>query len=360
MAFPGDSETELLLSLQKAVVEESGWSGFLARLADMTGASFAAMIIAERGSGDTVRLMSATSRGRSAEVSASALAIILSVRLRPERIYSEIELSDLEDSIEAGAALGDLEVSAWRAMRVNISDTLSITVGIFGAIEFSAADGAILRRLVPYLQSSTHAAAIIWRERMRASTTADLARKTNFGWFLLDRAGLIVDMSFNQLEETRGIRVITGAMGDRLAFADQRAESTLADILDQCVAQTAARSWAIRLSHDPTSHLRISLFSISEYIGSGKPVAIATMYGEAEISADGAYLLVDLFGLLPSEAKLAAALARGQSLAEAANQLGLTVETARNYSKKIFAKTGTRGQADLVRLILVNGFAELQ
>ncbi len=34
--------------------------------------------------------------------------------------------------------------------------------------------------------------------------------------------------------------------------------------------------------------------------------------------------------------------------------LHLTLETARNYSKRLYAKTGTRGQADLVRLVLTN------
>ena len=42
---------------------------------------------------------------------------------------------------------------------------------------------------------------------------------------------------------------------------------------------------------------------------------------------------------------------------EAAADLGLTVETARNYSKKIYAKTGARGQAELVRNILTGVLA---
>ncbi|PHX98275.1 MAG: chemotaxis protein CheY, partial [Rhodospirillaceae bacterium] len=36
---------------------------------------------------------------------------------------------------------------------------------------------------------------------------------------------------------------------------------------------------------------------------------------------------------------------------------GLTVETARNYSKKIYAKTGARGHAELVRIILTSVLA---
>ena len=67
--------------------------------------------------------------------------------------------------------------------------------------------------------------------------------------------------------------------------------------------------------------------------------------------------LVDLFDLTPAEARLAWSLAQGLSIAEAAEAHGLTVETARYYSKKIYAKTGARGQVDLVRNILTGVLA---
>ena len=59
-------------------------------------------------------------------------------------------------------------------------------------------------------------------------------------------------------------------------------------------------------------------------------------------------------GLTRSEARIADALARGLSLIEAAALLGISPETARTYSKLIYSKTGTRGQGDLVRLILTS------
>lgn len=58
------------------------------------------------------------------------------------------------------------------------------------------------------------------------------------------------------------------------------------------------------------------------------------------------------FRLTSSEARLAAALMRGQRLRDAAEQAGLTYETARWYLKSTFQKTGTTRQADLVRLLL--------
>ena len=67
------------------------------------------------------------------------------------------------------------------------------------------------------------------------------------------------------------------------------------------------------------------------------------------LPADGA--------LLPSEARLAWQLAQGTSIAEAASMTGLSEETARNYSKKIYAKTGARGQPELVRIILTSVLA---
>jgi DNA-binding CsgD family transcriptional regulator len=72
----------------------------------------------------------------------------------------------------------------------------------------------------------------------------------------------------------------------------------------------------------------------------------------------GARTLVFTHDLSEREAALAIALSRGQTIVEAGRDLHLTHETARNYSKRIYAKTGTSGQADLVRMVL-SGLAPL-
>jgi DNA-binding CsgD family transcriptional regulator len=58
------------------------------------------------------------------------------------------------------------------------------------------------------------------------------------------------------------------------------------------------------------------------------------------------------FGLSPRQAKLTALLLSGRSLKEAADVLGITEGSARQYLKGIFRKTGARRQADLVRIVL--------
>jgi DNA-binding CsgD family transcriptional regulator len=57
------------------------------------------------------------------------------------------------------------------------------------------------------------------------------------------------------------------------------------------------------------------------------------------------------FGLTPSEAKLAAILARGRGLDEAAETLSITRESARQRLKAVFAKTDTHRQGELVALL---------
>ena len=91
--------------------------------------------------------------------------------------------------------------------------------------------------------------------------------------------------------------------------------------------------------------------------GHRKVAAIVYVSGDRRSQADRCDQLVDLFGLLPSEARLAWLLAQATSISDAAETLGITVETARNYSKKIYAKTGAKGHADLVRIILTSVLA---
>jgi DNA-binding CsgD family transcriptional regulator len=61
--------------------------------------------------------------------------------------------------------------------------------------------------------------------------------------------------------------------------------------------------------------------------------------------------LIQLFGLTPTEASLVAALASGSSVAQYAQQGGVSVQTARKHLKHALEKTGTRRQSELVRLV---------
>jgi DNA-binding CsgD family transcriptional regulator len=61
--------------------------------------------------------------------------------------------------------------------------------------------------------------------------------------------------------------------------------------------------------------------------------------------------LVALFGLTPAEARVACEVARGCDPKYVADALCVMPSTVRTHLHHVFAKTGTRRQADLMRLI---------
>src|SRR5262245_48357308 len=62
--------------------------------------------------------------------------------------------------------------------------------------------------------------------------------------------------------------------------------------------------------------------------------------------------LRELYGLTPAEAAVAVQMLRGQGLQAAAAELRVTLSTVRIHLQRVFEKTGTHRQAELVRLLL--------
>ncbi len=88
----------------------------------------------------------------------------------------------------------------------------------------------------------------------------------------------------------------------------------------------------------------------------GLPTATAMLLfadPAAELRADPRELS-RAFGLTQGEAKLLAALSDGVRLPEYARQAGIKESTARDFLRKLFLKTGTGRQSDLVRLVHAN------
>lgn len=67
--------------------------------------------------------------------------------------------------------------------------------------------------------------------------------------------------------------------------------------------------------------------------------------------------LVTLYKITPAEARLASRLAALRSVEEAADDLGITLSTARSQLKSVFAKTGTKSQSELLMLLATGTLA---
>lgn len=65
--------------------------------------------------------------------------------------------------------------------------------------------------------------------------------------------------------------------------------------------------------------------------------------------------LRNIFGLTPAEARLSQHLAGGKDLREAAEEIGVSYNTVRSQMRSVLAKTGTRRQTELMRVLAVTG-----
>jgi DNA-binding CsgD family transcriptional regulator len=72
---------------------------------------------------------------------------------------------------------------------------------------------------------------------------------------------------------------------------------------------------------------------------------------------DAAAIAHKFYDLTPAEYRVCLQLMNGRTLAEASRNLGIRLDTAKSHLKKVFAKTHTRRQSELVRLLLQSGAA---
>ena len=68
--------------------------------------------------------------------------------------------------------------------------------------------------------------------------------------------------------------------------------------------------------------------------------------------ADGVAELLRRYGLTPAESRTVLALLEGGGLSAVAERLSVSLSTVRTLIQRVFAKTGTHRQSELVRLIM--------
>jgi DNA-binding CsgD family transcriptional regulator len=90
--------------------------------------------------------------------------------------------------------------------------------------------------------------------------------------------------------------------------------------------------------------------SAHEILSGGDILVTASSLNSSSLVPDPS-ILCGLFDLTPAEARLAAALTSGKSLKTAAAEQGIKFSSGRAYLERIFAKTGTHRQGELVALL---------
>lgn len=145
---------------------------------------------------------------------------------------------------------------------------------------------------------------------------------------------------------------LPGAHG-QLTIADVAANEFLSSLLLAKSSEDFVRSIPIKAGDErPAAILHVLPVrgSANDVFSGAANIVVLTAVGML-INAPDTGFLRTLFDLTPAEAKLAAALASGGTLAAAAESQGIRSSTARSYLEVIFRKTGVRQQSQLIALL---------
>jgi DNA-binding CsgD family transcriptional regulator len=148
----------------------------------------------------------------------------------------------------------------------------------------------------------------------------------------------------------------TGAAAARSA-EDSRLQTLIAECIATATDDGLSRGGALRLPRKNGGRDYVITVAPMHERGDGPfshlcPAACLLIVDPDQDRAVDAAMIRRLYGMSPAGAGLAARLAAGETLREAARARGITVGTARSYLEEIFHRTATSRQVDLVRLLL--------
>jgi DNA-binding CsgD family transcriptional regulator len=234
-----------------------------------------------------------------------------------------------------------------------------------GCKDFGAEDRRSLELLLPHLSRAAQVHVLL--------ATADLQRRLANGMFdalsvsaiIVDRGCKLVfanDLANRLLRAGDGLRVQQGQLTTR----DSRQDAALQEAV--CRASVIACGGAApagdvllvrRTNRRPLSVLVVPL-PRDAWIGGlvDAPAIVFASDPEAR-PLPATTALATLYQLTRAEARLLAALLQGERIAEFAERIGISINTANTQLKQIFAKTGTNRQSDLMRQMFSDPIASL-
>lgn len=343
-------------------LDPAGWPSFMDEVCAAVGATGAAMLQSDIRTEDIPRTASITEYfDKTYFPNNHHLTDIRAARGVPRLLTGadvitdadlfESETEMLRDPLYA--SLGEFGLKWFAAVGFRAGSALwGLTIqrspkqGMFDADEVKA-----LSRLSARLTEAATLSTIVGRTAI--SGIANALELIQIAAIAVGRFGAVIGMN-GQAEAALGPDL--AIRNNRLTLHDRQANADLTRLIDQL----RHTSDLLTLPSSPIVMRRIDKRPIviqmqpvppaarSPFLGARAILLIRDLEGNATFDQN---ILVTTFELTPAQARLAAILARGDSVEEAAQATGISIATARNHLKAIFQKTGTHRQAELVALL---------
>lgn len=283
-------------------------------------------------------------------------AVLLGHELCPERLMRRSEFyADFLKPIDAHHQICSI-VARHGATLSALTSLRPESAGFFGE-----RDRVLLSALMPHLQRALDIRVKLVGLEDLATASHNALDQCGYAVILVSASGAVITMNRcaeAQLADEDGIR-----MGRAGLLAQQPGESAQ---LHKLVTQAIATRFG--LGKEPAGVMSISrpsgrrayqalitpLRMKQRWPGIDQPaVAIFITDPDQEPQQTGS-VIARLFGLTPAETRLALTLIRGVGLKEASEILRVCHSTVRAQLKRLFEKTQTRRQSELVRVLLLS------
>lgn len=229
--------------------------------------------------------------------------------------------------------------------------------------EYSAEDKQVVELLAPHLLNAIAVNLKLQGLESRIRATSNVLNRLPFGIFFIDNHGQVLEM--NQSAENM-IALNDGLMlhdGQLMASMRNKNSNLSRLILSTASAQpdplhksgghmTIPRPSMKRPWHVQVLPISTEVSNEHLHLRYHTPTAMVIVCDAEKEELLPEDYLKQLYGLTPAEAKLASMIGSGCSLKLVAEKLDISIHTARNQLKRIFHKTNTHRQAELVQLLI--------
>ncbi|QBR02821.1 helix-turn-helix transcriptional regulator [Paraburkholderia pallida] len=229
-----------------------------------------------------------------------------------------------------------------------------------GAAHFNARDKAFCALLLPHLRRAVELHSrldVVESERTLYASAID---RMLVGIVTLDESGAIMNtnsVADEILSESDGLRMAHG----NIEAMDGQENRTLQRLIRHAMmghfgtAGPLVEAMPVTRSGDrPKLGVLVRTVPLSDWSEDNRrrPATVLFLRDPDRKSQRSQEIVRKLFDLTPAETSLALLLTNGLTLEEAAEELGISKNTARAHLRSIFSKTGVTRQATLVRILL--------
>jgi len=369
--------SELLLDVYESAANPQHWPTFLQKTARELDATKAALHVHYFASGNTTH----TAQGSCAVAigyDASSLAAyanhyatkdIYVQRIR-ERFPLGMNAGTSEDLVTSGeyrnteiyhdfCRPNEVFHTCWSA----VEQTKSVAAGLGfirpeDARPFSAKDVHLLKLLNPHLAKAFRLQRVLELAAGNNKALLGSIAQFDFGVIALDGEGRITNLSSpakHLLDQEDGIRIHASRLEATYPAENGKLQGMLVlanQVWDHPQQSSGNTLLLSRKSGKKPLQLVVFPFAPGGLLVEDCPQVLVFLSDPSSKPSSRAAVLRTLYGLTPTESRLADLLLQGLEVREAADNLRITLETARFHLKRLQAKTGTRRQTELMRLML--------